>query len=86
MGGAVAVGSLDATSWRSNTFTKNVATTKAYGDSAVGALIIADCSHSNAWRLRKVASLKRLAFFKRNIFKKNRAPGAAKDAAYVCIA
>ena len=84
-GGAVALRSLDATSWRSNTFTKNVATSRAYGDSAVGALIIADCSHSNAWRLRKVASLKRLAFFKRNIFKKNRAPGAAKDAAYVCM-
>jgi len=85
MVGAVALGSLDATPWRSNTFTKNVATTRAYGDSAVGALSIFDCSHSNAWRLRKVASLKRLAFFKRNIFKKNRAPGAAKDVAYVCM-
>jgi predicted outer membrane repeat protein len=84
-GGAVALRSLDATPWRSNTFTKNVATTRAYGDSAAGAIIIADCSHSNAWRLRKVASLKRLAFFKRNIFKKNRAPGAAKDVAYVCM-
>ncbi len=84
-GGAVALGSLGSTSWRSNTFTKNVATTRAYGDSAVGALSIFDCSHSNAWRLRKVASLKRLSFFKRNIFKKNRAPGAAKDVAYVCI-